>query len=859
MAYDAAGTETGITDSLGNNLWAGTYSYGVAPFLLTATDKDLGAWAYTHNALGELTAWSDANKHSFSETYDVLSRPLTRVEPDLFTQWTWGASAANHNIGKLQSVCTGTGGSCSSSDYSESETYDSLGRQSQRTIAIPVAQGTFTYTWSYNATTGLLDALTYPVSTSGYALKLKYGYLYGVLQSVTDVSDSPNVTFWTANTMNPRSQITQATFGNGVVIKRSFDAVTGWVGNVQAGKGGGAALQNQSYLFDDVGNLTQRQDNNRGLSENVYYDNVYRFGHSTLNGTINLAVTYDSMGDVLTTQSEGGAVTTRNYTAPQAGCTGNSQLHAVRQTVQGSTTQSFCYDSNGNTTTTKVNGTLFGTSSWTSYNQPSAISGGTSSSSFLYDANHQRWQQTARYAGTTETTDYIGGLMERVVVPSGIAFRHYVPVGNDTVIYTRWSTGSAPTYYVTADHLGSAAVITDSSGNLVLNENFAAPGWRRGDNWTGKPTTAELTTIDSITHRGFTGQEMLDNLSLTDMNGRVYTNLGTFLSPDPFISNPRNTQSYNRYAYVNNNALSYTDPTGFFNFWDLLNPFSNDNPLNPFGRVGREIALAPFDPSIGNDLLRKNPWLQTIGEIAACYWGQAWGCSAASAYLTRLNGGSLLQSAEAGFFAYTLYDGIAPDATSWYGRAFERAVVEGGIVGAMGGDYTRGFEFAFAGSALNDWYTGTVGHNADWSPGENQVAYNVPCGDPGSNCYEALSKGQIPQDWWTKNTWGNNEYLQGNGTLTDCFTQSGPCSRVADQVPGMQALSQLHDTWLNPGGILPHWLNFPSMPFAAGITYGALIGDSIFNFTPWLKITTPGWASSSSWLGVPPATAGYGH
>jgi len=46
----------------------------------------------------------------------------------------------------------------------------------------------------------------------------------------------------------------------------------------------------------------------------------------------------------------------------------------------------------------------------------------------------------------------------------------------------------------------------------------------------------------------------------------------------------------------------------------------------------------------------------------------------------------------------------------------------------MGGDYTRGFEFAFAGSALNDLYTSTVGHNADWSPGENQVAYNVRCG-----------------------------------------------------------------------------------------------------------------------------------
>lgn len=35
-----------------------------------------------------------------------------------------------------------------------------------------------------------------------------------------------------------------------------------------------------------------------------------------------------------------------------------------------------------------------------------------------------------------------------------------------------------------------------------------------------------------------------------------------FLSPDPYIQEPLNTQSYNRYSYVWNNPLSYTDPTG---------------------------------------------------------------------------------------------------------------------------------------------------------------------------------------------------------------------------------------------------------------------------------------------------------
>jgi hypothetical protein len=49
------------------------------------------------------------------------------------------------------------------------------------------------------------------------------------------------------------------------------------------------------------------------------------------------------------------------------------------------------------------------------------------------------------------------------------------------------------------------------------------------------------------------------------MNGRVYDpELGKFLSADPHVQFEANLQSYNRYAYVHNNPLKYTDPTGYF-------------------------------------------------------------------------------------------------------------------------------------------------------------------------------------------------------------------------------------------------------------------------------------------------------
>lgn len=46
-------------------------------------------------------------------------------------------------------------------------------------------------------------------------------------------------------------------------------------------------------------------------------------------------------------------------------------------------------------------------------------------------------------------------------------------------------------------------------------------------------------------------------------NGRIYDPiLGRMLSPDKYIQDPLSSQSYNRYSYVWNNPLRYTDPSG---------------------------------------------------------------------------------------------------------------------------------------------------------------------------------------------------------------------------------------------------------------------------------------------------------
>jgi hypothetical protein len=43
--------------------------------------------------------------------------------------------------------------------------------------------------------------------------------------------------------------------------------------------------------------------------------------------------------------------------------------------------------------------------------------------------------------------------------------------------------------------------------------------------------------------------------------------LARMLNADPFVANPTSAQDYNRYSYVRNNPLKYTDPSGYLPKW----------------------------------------------------------------------------------------------------------------------------------------------------------------------------------------------------------------------------------------------------------------------------------------------------
>lgn len=122
------------------------------------------------------------------------------------------------------------------------------------------------------------------------------------------------------------------------------------------------------------------------------------------------------------------------------------------------------------------------------------------------------------------------------------------------------SDGTTQNYlYLHRDHLGSIVAITNQEGNVVEKRLFDA--W--GEVLKIQDGQGNGLSGFKVLDRGYTGHEHLQSVNLVHMNGRLYDpKLHRFLQPDNYIQDPYNTQNYNRYSYVLNNPLKYTDPSG---------------------------------------------------------------------------------------------------------------------------------------------------------------------------------------------------------------------------------------------------------------------------------------------------------
>jgi len=247
-----------------------------------------------------------------------------------------------------------------------------------------------------------------------------------------------------------------------------------------------------------------------------------------------------------------------DYIYPASG-SNSVRPHAVKQIPWVGTHE---YDDNGNLLSTTRSSRSVNID-WTSFDMPKRISKGEADSSqFTYGPEHQRSKQikTSQPNGNPAvTTTYYAGAQETDINNGQATVKTYWPYGLGVEIDQPGSSTSELNWSH-HDRLGSIISISDSSGNL--KEKLAYDSWGKRRTNDGSATPDNLD--GQVDNKGYTGHEMLDQLDLVHMNGRIYDPLmARFLSADPMIQDPAHSQSYNRYTYVWNNPTNLTDPTGF--------------------------------------------------------------------------------------------------------------------------------------------------------------------------------------------------------------------------------------------------------------------------------------------------------
>lgn len=695
--YDAIGqmSSYGIEGQAGTT---SSFLYDVRGNKVSDTDPDKGTWTYSYNALGQIASQTDARGQVTLMTYDLLGRMLTRVDDAL---------AANPNDRKAvwayDTAPMGTGGaiakgklaSVSMSGYSASYSYDALlrGKDVTETIeGVPYVMST-----AYDAGSRPLS-VTYPSGLSVQNVYNAQGYLSQIINPATLAA------YWTAQADDARGNITQSLLGNGVQTIKAYDPQRGWLTSIASQNGSGTVIQNLTYSFNKLGNLTKRSDGEFGarpLVETITYDNLNRLAQSTTTQSgsgawsTSVNVVYDVLGNI-TSKSDIGTYT---YGEAHTACGGGATpgRHAVT-TVTGEKNATYCYDANGNMTSGDGRAIAYGAS-----DMVTSITRGTTSVAFTYGPDRGRYKRIDTDSTGITTTYYVGGkAYEKILKPdASMETKHYI--GDFAIITERTSMGSTTksTAYVLDDHLGSLDALTDETGALIQKMSFDAWGKRREDTWAAMANPYVFNAL--VTTRGFTGHEQIDSVGLVHMNGRVYDpEIGRFVSADPFVQDLSNSQSLNRYTYVLNNPLSMTDPTGFF-FGSIMKAIGNF-----ISKVFKAVTSA-------FKAILKIPLIRAAIQIVGCglFSGPAGVavCAATTGALTLLSGGSIGDAIQA--MAFTVASAVVwsgagsfMDSLAHLGKAAFatiKTVVHGVVGGALsmvqGGNFLEGFAANAVGAA----------------------------------------------------------------------------------------------------------------------------------------------------------------
>ncbi|MFZ3069971.1 MAG: RHS repeat-associated core domain-containing protein [Anaerolineaceae bacterium] len=558
-SYDVLGRVLSATQGTGSTTSTTTMAYNAAGQKISMVDADMGAWSYAYNGTGELTSQSDARSCTTNMNYDAVGRLVSKsyrgsgtcsstagvnyyYDGAAFTFLGTAYSGGTYGVGYLTGMVDGSGATRWG--------YDARGEKTSEIKHIysndnKISAEVFTSTWVYNSA-DLVKTQIYPDGE-----EVQFGY---------DNAGRPySQSSVTRGTVHLKSVLYDEA-GRMTTMRAGWNGTTGYVntswqyfGWTDLQDGGkleertstfldGTRMVQFGYDYDNNGNILAIQDSSDAANVELSV-----FGYDAVNRLITMGVSsnagqvyaerysYDALGRMATNTRTGQGALTYGYDT--------NHKHAVA--TAGSNT--YGYDANGNQITRMVNN-VTSTLTYDAENRlieatlPSA-----ESAKYWYDGNGV---MVKGQIGLVETY-YPVGQYQKSIANGVVTEQSYYEMAGMR-LGMRTATGSEmPWEWLLSDQLGSVIGSTESGGPEMTTARYGAFGNIRASNGT------------SPTDYGYTGQREQEEIGLYYYNARWYDpSLARFVQADTIVPDPGNSQAFDRYAYVNNNPLKYTDPSG---------------------------------------------------------------------------------------------------------------------------------------------------------------------------------------------------------------------------------------------------------------------------------------------------------
>ncbi len=572
------------------------------------TDPSAGEYKYNYNGFGETTSEITLNgttTYNLDDFGRLSTKTISGNKTNSTTTYNYNSTSKLLDSSVFEDLLNGT-----TTTYTY--LYDSSKRLYKTVEATP-SYATFSKEVTFDSF-GRIDKETSTASINGNSsaktIKNTYknGYPWQILEDVTQK------VLWQANTVNARGQLLTSKIGNGIDITNAYDEF-GYITQIKHDKTGTnpANIMTLNTTFDPIkGNLKTRNDSSLfGWSEDFTnsYDDQDRLKSYKKNAQGDIDTqNYDDRGRI--TKNGVGTYSYLNNGKPY-----QNTAVTFDPLIPLNTESLVYYTNRGNLPDPNTKRQL--NISYNVFKSPYEIEEiGIDKIGFTYNDNNNR---SAMFYGSLDATILpkdrpnrkfysADGTMEIKTTPSGTEFITYIGGDGYSAPIVVKSNGVTQNYlYLHRDYQGSILALTDANAAVVEKRLFDAWGSLISvQNGAGVALTG-LTVL----HRGYTGHEHLQSVALINMNGRIYDpKLHRFLQPDNNIQEPFNTQNYNRYSYVLNNPLKYTDPSG--EFWGFFAALLFSSYANGVNQSGGE-----YNPTKWNSTTWTNVGLNGLSFVAS--------------------------------------------------------------------------------------------------------------------------------------------------------------------------------------------------------------------------------------------------